>query len=279
MESMCLLRNVQGFEELRSYEEVKSDISKAHALFPHASTVFIGDSDSLVHKDILKIVALTRKAFPQADRITSYARAHTIAHRSIERLTALRETGLTRLHVGLESGDAEILNYLSKGASPDIMIEGGLKAKEAGFELCFYVLSGAGGESRWKEHADGSAKVINAVNPDFVRLRALSLVKNAPLYNEWKSGQFVQIAPLTRLRETRKLAEQLDVSDCRLASDHVTNYLWGPEGIVFAGIDGMLGQDKELILQTIDEAIDKVEDRDDILDANALVQRGVITNL
>jgi hypothetical protein len=265
--------------ELRSYEEVASDISKAPALFPQATTVFIGDSDSLVHKDILKIVGLTRKAFPRADRITSYARAHTIARRNIEQLTALRKAGLTRLHIGLESGNAETLDHLSKGADPDVMISGGCKAKQAGFEVCFYVLSGAGGESRWKEHADGSAKVINAVNPDFVRLRALSLVRNAPLYEEWKSGRFVQIAPSTRLRETRRLVEQLDVSDCRLASDHVTNYLWGSEGVVFTGVNGVLGQDKELILQTLNEGIDKVENRDDILDANTLIQRGIITNL
>jgi radical SAM superfamily enzyme YgiQ (UPF0313 family) len=162
--------------ELRPYEEIASDIDIAPQLFPERQTIFIGDSDSLLHKDILKIIKLIKERFPKVRCITSYARATTLARMSIEKLSALRKLGLTRLHVGLESGDKDILEQLNKGANPDEIIKGGLNAKRAGFELCFYVLCGAGGNSNWKKHAIGSARVINAVNPDFIRPRTLALV-------------------------------------------------------------------------------------------------------
>jgi radical SAM superfamily enzyme len=264
---------------LRPYEEIELDITIADKVFPNRQTIFIGDSDSLVHKDILKIIKLIKKTFPHITRITSYARAHTLARKGIEKLKALREAGLTRVHVGLESGDAEILNYLKKGANPEIMIEGGCKAKEAGLEVCFYILCGAGGEFQWKQHAQGSARIINAVNPDFIRLRTLSLIPNAPLYKKWQEGEFQPISPLSRLKETKKLIELLNVIDCRLASDHVTNYLWGKEGIVFEGVKGKLPEDKKTMIEVLDKTIKEIKNKNDITDTNFLVQRGIITRL
>jgi hypothetical protein len=203
----------------------------------------------------------------------------TLVKRELSDLKALNRAGLTRLHVGLESGDPGVLKRIKKGATPEIMIKGGKKARQAGFELCYYVLCGAGGESDWECHAEGTAGVINAVGPDFVRLRTLSLVKNAPLFRDWKAGKFQPITPFSRLRETRRLIEKLKINDCELASDHVTNYLWSPEGIVYHGVDGMLPKDREGMLKTIDGAIEEIKDREDILDANMMVQKGYIQRL
>lgn len=265
--------------ELRPFEEIAADVEQLEDFFPGCETVFIGDSNSLLHKDLVKIVKLIKKTLPDTERITSYARAHTLHVKKVQQLKVVREAGLTRLHVGLESGDEEILKRISKGATPEIMINGGRKAKQAGFELCFYVLCGIGGDTQWQTHADGTAKVINAVNPDFVRLRTVSLVPNAPLFETWKAGKFELITPLNRLNETRRLIEQLDVSGCELASDHVTNYLWAPEGIIYHGVDGTLPKDKEWMLEILDATIEKVKARDDIVDANTLVQQGYIQRL
>jgi coproporphyrinogen III oxidase-like Fe-S oxidoreductase len=265
--------------ELRSFDEIAADIEQIENLFPGCDTVFIGDSNSLLHKDLAKVVTLIKKTLPGLRRITSYARSHTLHIKKPEQLKELREAGLTRVHVGLESGDPGILKDIAKGASPEIMISGGKKAREAGFELCFYVLCGIGGDDRWKQHADGTANVVNAVNPDFVRLRTLSLVKHAPLYKSWKEGNFKVISPLNRLKESRRLIEQLQVSGCRLASDHVTNYLWAPEGVIYHGVDGTLPQDKKWMLETLDSVIETVSSRDDIVDANSMVQQGYIQRL
>jgi radical SAM superfamily enzyme YgiQ (UPF0313 family) len=265
--------------ELRPFAEIAADVEQLEDFFPGCRTVFIGDSNSLLHKDLVEVVKLIKKTLPDLERITSYARAHTLHIKKDEELRVLREVGLTRVHVGLESGDGEILKRICKGAAPETMINGGRKARQAGFELCFYVLCGIGGNTQWQKHADGTAKVINAVNPDFVRLRTLSLVPQAPLYEAWKAGEFEPISPLNRLKESRRLIEQLVVSGCQLASDHITNYLWAPEGIIYHGVDGVLPRDKERMLEVLDVVIEKVNARDDVADANTLVQRGYIQRL
>jgi radical SAM superfamily enzyme YgiQ (UPF0313 family) len=225
------------------------------------------------------VVELITETLPEVKRITSYARAHTLNIKKEDQLKALKEAGLSRVHVGLESGDETILKNIHKGAAPEIMIAGGRKAKQAGFELCFYVLCGIGGDTMWREHADGTARVINAVNPNFIRLRTLTLVPNAPLYETMKAGEFKPVTPLNRLKETKRMIERLEVSGCELASDHVTNHLWAPESMIYRGVDGQLPGDKEKMLKTLEDVIQRISGRDDIADANALVQQGVIQNL
>jgi len=265
--------------ESRSCAEIESDIDQIQEIFPATRTLFIGDSDSLLHENILRIIKQVKKSFMGLKRITAYARAHTLVQKHSEELSALKKAGLTRLHVGLESGDRFILKQIRKGATPEVMVKGGQKVRQAGLELCFYVLCGIGGEKLWKQHADGTAEVINQVNPDFIRLRTISLVSNAPLFKFWEKGEFDMITPLSRLKETRRLIKKLDGVDCELASDHLTNYLWGAEGIVYHGVDGSLPRDKKVMLNILDETIEKIGQRDDILDANSLVQQGVIQRL
>lgn len=263
----------------RTLEDIAADIARVHEVFPKRRTVFLGDSEPLLHKDILKVLELVSEAFPAAERVTAYARAHSLARRKLDDLKAMRKAGLTRVHVGLESGDPEILKSLKKGSDPETMIKAGRLVREAGIELCFYVLCGVGGEDRWREHADETAKVINAVDPDFIRLRTLTLIPTAPLYGVWKAGGFQPVAAVTRLRETERLIAGLRVSACRLASDHMTNNLWTPEGCVYRGVDGSLPRDKAAMLAVLTKAIQEVSGRTDIMDANALFQKGIMPGL
>lgn len=265
--------------ESRSLADIEADIDSIPDYFPGTDTVFIGDSNSLVYKDLVTVVKMIREKLPETMRITSYARAHTLHVKTIDQLKELKEAGLDRLHVGLESGDANILENVAKGAGRELMIQGGRKAKEAGMELSLYVLCGLGGEELWQRHADGSAEVINIIKPDFIRLRTLTLTDDTPLYNNWKEGKFKPITPLTRLKETRRLIEKLTVSNCYLASDHVTNYLWAPGGIIYYGVNGPLPKDKEALLRNLDAAIETVGQRDDIADATALMEQGYIQGL
>jgi hypothetical protein len=96
----------------------------------------------------------------------------------------------------------------------------------------------------------------------------------------WKTGEFDPITPLFRLKETKSLIEALEVFNCKLASDHITNYLWSSvNGLIYQGVDGKLPEDKESILQILEKTITKIKERDNIFDANALLQRGILTNL
>lgn len=266
--------------ELKPVEEVKSDIKKARQIYREADSIFLGDSDNLVHKDLAEIVRYIRKTFPETNRITAYARAKTILRKKMEFLTAVRKAGLDRLHFGLESGDEVVLKNLCKGATPEEMIEAGCKAKKAGFEVSFYVISGAGGKERWKEHAINSARVLNKISPDFIRLRTLTIQQGTPLKDKQKKGSFIIASPLERLREVKLFIEELNLEGCNLASDHMTNYLWAGGGIIYRGVAGSLPGDKKEMLETLSHAIEFVKATDlDVKDSNQLYEEGFLTAL
>jgi len=270
--------------EIRSVEEVKRDIRamkkytdeiKAHAWkIGHGNNismvarangvywlnegdvknVFIADSNSVIIKteDLVEILKYLYEKFPTIDRVTSYARGKTLAKKSIEELKMLRQAGLTRVHVGLETGDAELLKIIQKGATPEEMIAGGKKALEAGFELSEYVMPGLGGREMWEQHVRGTARVLNEINPHFIRLRTLFVPEDTPLHKRYESGQFTRQTTEALLREVHLLVELLNVDSELIVSDHIANrYMWG--------IDGVPNKDKERMLKQIDELINEAK--------------------
>lgn len=266
--------------EMKPFEEVKSDVKKARQIYRVVESIFLGDSDNLVHKDLPEIVAFIRETFPEAKRVTAYARAKTILRKKMEFLIEVHKAGLNRLHIGLESGDATILEWLCKGVTPEEMIEAGQKAKKAGFEVSFYVLSGAGGRDRWKEHALNSANVLNKIGPDFIRLRTLTILHGSPLKGKLEKHEFIITPPLERLKEVQLFIRTLDLQNCYLASDHLTNYLWAENAVIYRGVAGHLPEDKKEILETLCQAIKFVESTEmEIKDSNQLYQEGIISAL
>jgi radical SAM superfamily enzyme YgiQ (UPF0313 family) len=256
--------------EIREVEEILGDIELARDLYgDRIRTVFIGDSNSLVIKTemIVKILESLISSFPHIERVTSYARAKTIAKKSLEDLIKIRQAGLTRLHVGLETGDRDLLKEIGKGATPEEMIEAGKKAKSAGFEYSLYVLLGIGGEEKWEQHARGTAEVLNQVDPHFIRVRTFVPQPNSPLYEAMARGEFTSPSPETILKETKLLLKGLDVTS-QFLSDHISNLL---------PLHGKLPEDKEKMIQMIEGALRGLSEND--LLREELEMRRHLTNL
>ncbi len=218
-------------------------------------TVFIGDSDSLVIKtgQMCEVLGDLHSVFPSLTRVTSYARALTLKRKSLESLKKIREAGLTRLHIGLETGSGRLLERIKKGAGTDTMIRACTTAKQAEFEVSLYVLLGIGGEEDWQEHASETARVLNEIEPDFIRVRTLVPVPGTPVFQWWTEGSFEMPGPETILKEQRTIIEGLSVTSQYL-SDHVSNY---------APIHGNLPTDKSSMLSMIDTALEKLSKDDD----------------
>ena len=275
----CTMYKTLKFEP-RPVEEVKRDIDKAAKIYKGAKTIFIADSDSLTMKNIEEIIRHIKMRFPDGDRITSYARAKTLMKLGTERLKKIKKAGLTRVHVGLESGDKETLEFMQKGATPEEMIAGGRAAREAGLEFSFYILIGAGGKDRLKEHAVESARVCNEVDPDFIRLRTLVVQRGSLLEEKMKLGHYKPTSPIEKLKEVKILIENLEVNQCELASDHFTNYIWVDNAVVYRGVYGMLPQEKQDMLDVLDHTLDFLPVTEgEVLDATILYERGIINSL
>ncbi len=245
--AFCSMYKTVKFE-IRDLEEIRGDIDMAGELYgDRVRTVFIADSDSLVTKTetFLEVLKSLYASFPHVERVTSYARAKTLAKKPFEDLEKICKAGLTRLHVGLETGDRELLQEIKKGATPEEMIEAGKKAKQAGFEYSLYVLLGIGGEEKWEQHARGTAEVLNQIDPHFIRVRTFIPQPHSPLYDAMEAGRFQPPGPETILKETKLLLEKLEVTS-EFLSDHISNLL---------PLHGKLPQEKERMVGMAEEAL------------------------
>ncbi|MFC1967922.1 radical SAM protein [Chloroflexota bacterium] len=189
-----------------------------------AGMAFLQDADSLIMRtpELIEVIKYLRETFPSLERVTSYARAKTIYRKSLGELKNIRAAGLTRLHVGLETGDDELLEYMDKGVTSEQHILAGRKAKEAGFELSVYVMPDLGGRASSEQHARNTARVLNEIDPDYIRLRPFVPRPNTLLLDEYQKGNFQLSSPHERLAELRTMIEGLRVTS-RVCFDHLVN--------------------------------------------------------
>jgi len=215
-------------------------------LYYGTGNCFIQDADNLVMKtkDLVEVLRYLRKRFPEVKRVTSYSRARTVVRKSVESLKEIRDAGLDRIHIGLESGYDSVLKFMKKGVSAKQHIEAGRKVIEAGMELSEYVMPGLGGQDMWKEHAIETAKVLNEINSNFIRLRSLRVPSRAPLYEKLRKGEFKMQSDDMIVEEIRLLIETLDGISSYITSDHIMNLL--------EDISGKLPEDKEKMLNVIE---------------------------
>jgi radical SAM superfamily enzyme YgiQ (UPF0313 family) len=205
---------------------------------------FLQDANTLIMKTpgLIEVIEYLKAVFPTIDRITSYARSKTARQRKLEELVQLREAGLSRIHMGLESGSDAVLEYMDKGVTAADHVAGGKNVVASGISLCEYVMLGVGGKKLWRQHALETARVLNEINPDFIRFRTLTVRAGMPLYDEVKNGDFIRSSDELVVEEEKLLIENLECNS-NIVSDHIINLL--PE------VEGKLPEDKEKMLAVI----------------------------
>jgi len=191
--------------------------------------IFLQDANTMVLRPdwLTEIVSYVRERLPEIQRITSYGRANTLARISEEDFKRLRAAGLDRIHSGYETGSDKVLEMIAKGATQEDEIIGGKKVKEAGIELSIYFMPGVGGKALSDENAIETAKVINEVNPDFVRLRTFVLRTGSLMEELRDSGVYKELRDIEKLLEIRKMLAHVDPKKAhgKITSDHIINLL------------------------------------------------------
>ncbi len=215
-------------------------------LYGGGQNVFLQDANSIIMRthELVEVLRFLKETFPEVNRITSYGRSKTAAKKTLEELVEIREAGLSRLHIGLESGSDTVLKVMDKGVTAAEHITGGRKVVESGISLSEYVLLGLGGRGLWREHAVETARVLSEINPGYIRIRTLSVHPALPMYADLENGSFVLENDEEMVEELRLLIENLEC-DSNFVSDHVNNLL--------QGVEGKLPHDKEKMLATIEQ--------------------------
>lgn len=213
-------------------------------------SIFLQDANSLVIKPerLITILQHLQRCFPWVERITSYGRSHTIARISAHNLQLMAKAGLSRIHIGMESGSDKVLARIKKGVDKKTHIAAGQKVKKAGMELSEYIMPGLGGKDLSEEHALESADALNQINPDFIRLRTLAIPEHVELYAEYSRGDFQKLGDVETARELLVFLQALDGITSTLKSDHILN--------LFENLEGRYPKDKEKMVGIVREFLE-----------------------
>ncbi|MDD9303109.1 MAG: radical SAM protein [Desulfobacter sp.] len=223
-------------------------------------TAFIQDGNSMIMRpeDLVEALRYLKSTFPSITRITTYARARTIAQRSLSNLKSIRAAGLDRVHLGLETGDDVLLKQIKKGVDSSGQIQGGKKAMDAGFQVSEYWMPGLGGKLRSLAHAENTARVLNGINPHYIRSRPFRPIPGTPLWDQVQKGELSLLTPREQLLELKTMISALDLTS-KVCFDHAGNFWRTPGGeLVFThDYEGyQFPQDKEKVLARIDQGLE-----------------------
>lgn len=223
----------------------ESHRSVAYWLYFGGNQAFIQDANSLQMKteDLAEVLTFLKEKFPQISRITSYARSKTLAKKTVEELRTLHRAGLSRIHVGLETGYDPLLEYIRKGVTAKEHAEAGKNVVKSGISLCEYVMPGLGGKRWTREHAIQTARVLNQIDPNYIRLRTLYVRSDMLLHQRVQSGEMELLSDDEVVQEIGLFIKHLNGIRSYLVSDHVLNLL--------EEIEGQLPQEKGKLLATI----------------------------
>ena len=234
---------------VRSVDELRADIrTAAQELGPGVEKIFVADGDALImdmeHWEA--VLEASREAFPQLRQVSCYAMATNVLEKSPEELASLRSEGLSMLYIGPETGDAPTMKRIAKGSTPADHAEAARQAHEAGMKISAIFLLGAGGVENSRAHAEGSAQLATAMDPEFLAALTLTVVPGTPIAKLEETGRF-------QVPDTRGLLEELatfvrgaNPTDALFRTNHASNYL---------PIGGRLPRDREQILEVIDGAL------------------------
>jgi len=243
--SFCDMYRSKEYAE-RSWEEVKGEIDLMAKSLPDTTRIFLADGDALnLSTDyMIQIVEYIYQKFPNLERISCYAMPMNLLKKTPEELSMMNKAGLDRLYLGIETGNDIILKKVTKGATQNTMIKACNKAKDAGYSLSCMVILGLGGIKYTKENAVDTAKVINAVQPDYVG--ALTLYLENGIKNEFLTkfeGEFERLTDSQAIDELEQLISEIDVTDeIVFRANHGSNAY---------NIGGTFPQDKQEMLEKI----------------------------
>ena len=252
--TFCMVYKNGPTYRVRDVAEIKADMREAaDRQGASVRTLFFPAGNTIAMKTahLAEICRFGWKIFPHLQRITVYGSAQYICAKGAEGMKQLAEAGLSRIHVGLESGDDEILRQIRKGADSGQQIEAGRITVAAGIELNLYVMLGIGGLERTGPHVRETVRVLNRIAPDFIRLRTFVPKQRTPLLADVLNGAFQMLGPHGVLRETAGIVEGLTVGSF-LASDHYTNYI---------DVEGKLPEARARLLAQIERALEISQDQ------------------
>jgi radical SAM superfamily enzyme YgiQ (UPF0313 family) len=239
---------------VRPLEEILEDIDMAEFYYRSAcptrvTRAFLCDGDAIVMKqeELLTIIETLYRKFPYLERVNTYAGPRSTMTKTVDQLKELREAGLYRAYLGVETGSDELLKKVKKGVTAEEMLEAGLRLKDAGIDLWAIIMMGLAGQGEpSRKHSLETADLINRMAPQHCSAMTYMCAENTPMGEDVRAGRFRMLSQREVLEETRLFMEHIEVGPLHFTSDHASNYL---------PLKGTLPQEKEQLCALVDAAL------------------------
>ena len=243
---------------VRPTEDIISDIQASAEQYGLRGMMFKscflqdGDAFNIPTGDLLRILTTIKTCFPSLRTITSYARCDSIMKKSESELKELADAGLNHLYRGIESGSDTILQHINKGITAEQIVVSGQRSRRAGMVLSEFTLLGIGGREFAEENAIETARVINAVNPEFIRVHHTAFKPKTKLGRDVENGLFTLQSEEEIVREQRLFIDQLEGIDSYYVNEHIVNLI--------LEVRGKLPDEKANMLHIIDQYLAMSDD-------------------
>jgi radical SAM superfamily enzyme YgiQ (UPF0313 family) len=213
--------------QIKDNDIILSDILFASKYMKRQDRVFLMDGDALIipQKRLMWILERIKEHLPWVKRVGAYANTKSIQMKSTQELVALRENGLGKLYLGVETGDDEIRKKIHKGSNAQHCLEMGKKVMNAGMKLAVMVLLGIAGKEKSLDHARATGELLSAMDPRYVAALTVILIPGTPLWEEYERGDFEMPDERALLIEMKEMIAHTNLSNGIFASNHASNYL------------------------------------------------------
>ena len=228
--------------------QVQAEIVRCGETDTNVRRVFLADGDAMVlsFRRLESILQAIRTHLPSVSRVSAYCLPQNLRNKSVEQLQALRELGLTLVYIGAESGDDTLLHKIHKSETFVSTRDAILKLKAAGIKTSVMIINGLGGKTYSTQHAQASAQLINATQPEYLATLVLFFSHGSRRFEQAFGGDYVPCDAGDLFREMHTFIAHLELDKTIFRSDHVSNHLV---------LKGVLGKDKAVLLRQIEQAI------------------------
>lgn len=238
-------------EEISAWLE---EIREAYGYFSEKiRRVYLVGADpfAISAKRLEKIIALTKNFLPNIEVVTMYAAVRNIMSKTDANLIRLRDLGVNDLYVGVECGLDDVLKFLNKGNTvADIRAQCG-RLNDFGIRHMDMLMLGTAGKGRGVECGIASAQLVNELKPDTILINTMTAFPETKLADDVKSGKFVPAGEKEILTEEKIFLENLDLPE---------TYFWAAHAMDSVRIAGVIGESREKMLQTLQHAIDTIDE-------------------
>lgn len=133
-------------------------------------TIFLGDANALVipQRMLLPLVEIVHEVYDVSalGGIYAFLDGFSGQKKTVRDYAGLRERGLKMVYIGMESGHADLLQFLRKPGKPSDVVDAVRAIKAAGVAVGVIALLGAGGHQYAEAHVRDTVAAINTMELD-----------------------------------------------------------------------------------------------------------------